>query len=239
MCYFVEINLTRLEMQKRFGAEMPEYFRWEPMPFASGFSHPLLPVLTNEGKKELVPASWGLIPHWVTDRSKADEIRLHTLNAKAETVHEKPSFKKAFSQKRCILPASGYFEWHHKGKEKFPFYIKGTEQRILAMAGIMDDWTDRETGEIIRSFSVCTTPANPLMSRIHNSKKRMPAILPEGAEEEWLNSSLSPAKARELLQPLPEEKITAHPIARFNPSLAQGSFSEEMLKPANYPNLVW
>jgi putative SOS response-associated peptidase YedK len=103
----------------------------------------------------------------------------------------------------------------------------------------MDLWTDKETGEIIHSFSVCTTQANPLMSRIHNSKKRMPVILPEGAEEEWLNPALSPVLARELLLPFPEEKITAHPIARFNPSLAQGNFSEEMLKPENYPNLVW
>lgn len=239
MCYFVEINLTRLEMQKRFGAEMPEYFRWEPMPFVSGFSFPIVPVIIKNGAKTFVPANWGLIPHWVNDRSKADEIRLHTLNAMAETVHEKPSFRKAFAQNRCIVPVSGYFEWHHQGKEKFPFYIKGTEQRILAMAGIMDVWTDKETGEIIHSFSVCTTQANPLMSRIHNSKKRMPVILPEGAEEEWLNPALSPVLARELLLPFPEEKITAHPIARFNPSLAQGNFSEEMLKPENYPNLVW
>ncbi|MFN8208513.1 MAG: SOS response-associated peptidase [Bacteroidales bacterium] len=239
MCYFVEINLTRIEMQKRFGATMPEYFKWEPMPFVSGFAFPEVPVLVNTGAKAFVPAHWGLIPHWVSSRVKADEIRAHTLNAMSETVHEKPSFRKAFAQNRCILPASGYFEWHHRDKEKFPFYISSSEQRVLAMAGIMDVWTDRETGEIIHSFAVCTTPANSMMSRIHNSKRRMPAILAAGAEEEWLSSSLSSAMAKELLQPFPDDKITAFPIARFNPSTAQGNFSPDMLKPVEYKNLVW
>jgi putative SOS response-associated peptidase YedK len=239
MCYFVEINLTRIEMQKRFGAEMPEYFRWEPMPFISAFAFPELPVIAGERPDQMVPASWGLIPAWTPHRAKAEEIRLHTLNAMAETVHQKPSFRQAFSKCRCLIPVHGFFEWHHSGKHKYPFYITRQDKDIFALAGIVDNWTDKESGEILRSFSVITTPANEVMARIHNTKKRMPAILNKEDEKAWINPTLSAEKALQFLQPFPSKLLSAYTVEKINPSKSFQGSSEEVLKPFTYPELVW
>jgi putative SOS response-associated peptidase YedK len=239
MCYFVEINLTRVEMQSRFGAEMPEYFKWEPMPFISGFAFPQLPVLLQKNTLEFIPATWGLIPYWVKSKEKAIELRTHTLNAMAESVQVKPSFKQAFARNRCILPVNGFFEWHHQGKVKYPFHITQKEAKPFSLAGILDYWTDIETGEISPSFSIITTPANSLMSRIHNSKKRMPAILHDHNELDWINPGLSPEKALALLKPFPDELMEAQTIAKINPQAKIDNSGSEMLKPYHYPELVW
>ena len=111
-------------------------------------------------------------------------------DAKIETLAQKPSFKDAINN-RCLVLSSGFFEWQwrdSKGKEKRKYLIKPTEEEIFAFAGIWSEWTNPETGEKQKTYSIITTEANELMSEIHNTKKRMPVILPKENEYDWLNA---------------------------------------------------
>ena len=109
----------------------------------------------------------------------------------------------------------------------------------FAMAGIYDHWTNRETGEIISSVSIVTTAANPLMEKIHNTKKRMPVILPQDAESEWIDPNLNSVALKKLCRPFNQEDLLAHPVARFNPSRADSYNSADILSPVEYPEIAW
>ncbi len=175
----------------------------------NGFKYPEMPVISN-GKLELM--NWGLIPFWAKD----EEIKKYTLNARAETVFEKPSFKGSIKSKRCIVPATGYFEWKHTDNKKQPYFIHLKNQDAFSFAGIWDTWTNKITGEIIKSYSIITTSANPLLAEIHNTKKRMPVVLTKDMEFEWLNNKLSPEDIRGFFVPLGEEHFEAYPIKPFD-----------------------
>jgi putative SOS response-associated peptidase YedK len=110
--------------------------------------------------------------------------------------------------------AHGFFEWQHVSGAKIPWYIKLRDDRPFAFAGLSDSWTDPETGEIMRTISIITTAANPLMEKIHNSKKRMPVILPDGNEDKWINPSLAGKEAMQLLLPLDQDLMHAHTISQ-------------------------
>jgi len=158
---------------------------------------------------------WGLIPFWVKDSRAAAEIRFKTFNARAETLLSKPAFRTAARSKRCLVLVRGFYEWQHRGKDKIPYFIYLKDQQPLAMAGIYDDWTDRETGEWLQSCTVITTDANPIMEKIHNSKKRMPAILSRDSENAWIDPDLPAEQAMKCLQPLDESKMNAHTISKL------------------------
>jgi len=127
---------------------------------------------------------WGLIPFW----SKDDNIKRATLNAKVETLSEKPSYRNS-TKKRCLVIADGFYEWQWldpKGKEKQKYLIRAKDQEIFALAGIYSHWTDKSTGEEKDTFSIVTTEANELMAEIHNNKKRMPIVLRKEDQRRWL-----------------------------------------------------
>jgi putative SOS response-associated peptidase YedK len=126
---------------------------------------------------------WGLIPSW----SKDDSIKKYTLNARHETVNQKPSFKNA---KRCLIFADGFYEWKWldaKGTKKQKYLIEYPDSELFAFAGLYDQWVDKETGEIIRSCSILTTQAKGIMREIHNSKLRMPVTINKSNFNEWLD----------------------------------------------------
>lgn len=152
----------------------------------SGFSHPELPVATAE---KFLKMKWGLIPHWIPGKEQANKIKIQTLNAQAEGISSKPSFRSAFkSQQCCIVPINGFFEWHHHSNgQKYPFFIYPKSGRYFFVAGLYDSWQDPESAKPIQTFSIITTPANSRMAWIHNSKKRMPAILPLTQARQWLD----------------------------------------------------
>jgi putative SOS response-associated peptidase YedK len=152
----------------------------------NGFSHPQVCVLTAAHPTQLDPFQWGLIPHW----AKTRDIQKYTLNAKWETLQEKPSFRKA---KRCLVPADGFFEWQWqdpKGKQKQKFKVGLAAEELFMFAGLWDTWLDRETGEIMNSFALVTTAAAGIMREIHNSKLRMPLVLTPNEEAAWLAGEL-------------------------------------------------
>lgn len=140
-----------------------------------------MPVITNHGDgNEIEIMSWGFRPVWAQDVSSAYKF----FNARAETIAEKPMWKKAFATKRCLVPATGFYEWQKSGKEKTPYYIHLKDQVTFAFAGLYDSWTDQKTGEVHKSYSIITTNPNSLIKPIHD---RMPVILDKKEENSWLN----------------------------------------------------
>jgi putative SOS response-associated peptidase YedK len=161
-------------------------------------------IRTAETGRELVLLKWGLIPSW----SKDDKIAFKLTNARAETVAEKPSFRSAFKQRRCIIPASGFFEWKREAKQKQPFYIHPRGEELFSFAGLWETWHDPQ-GEIVESCAVITTEANELMRTIHD---RMPVILNWQGENEWLNPRSAPDALRALLVPFDSTRMGAYPV---------------------------
>ncbi len=178
--------------------------------FTSGFDYPLLPVIKNDTPKLISNANWGLIPSW----SKDKDIRKFTLNAKQETVFEKPSFRTPIREKRCLILADGFFEWKQVKGKKYPHYITLKNNDLFSFAGIWDEWLDKETGEFVKSYSILTTAANELMADIHNTKKRMPVILPREVEFEWLNNGLKEKDIKDLIRLSESVDLKAHTVAK-------------------------
>jgi putative SOS response-associated peptidase YedK len=164
-----------------------------------------LAVITNDEPVKLNFFRWGLIPFWAKDVS----IGYRMINAKAETITEKPSFRKAFHDRRCLVLSDGFYEWK-KDKEKIPYRITMKNGDPFAMAGIWEKWVSPD-GEIIHSFSIITTTPNPLMEKIHD---RMPVILPREDEQVWIGDS-GEAELQRLLKPFPAGLMKAYPVSRL------------------------
>ena len=148
---------------------------------------------------------WGLIPSWWTKTRK--ELP-STFNARAETITGRPMFRDAFRERRCIIPASGYYEWKPTPIGKQPYYISARAGSILPFAGLWDEWHDPESGEQIRSCTIIVTDSNALTRPIHD---RMPVILVAAQQTAWLASA---AAATELLRPAPNEMLQMWPVSR-------------------------
>ena len=156
-------------LEKRFAAAFD--YEYVNQYHVNGFNFKKLPVICSDNSHTIQGVHWGLIPFWVKDSKQAQDLRSKTLNAKSETAFDLPSFRGSISKKRCLVLADGFFEWMDEKKEKIPHFISLKEQRAFVMAGIYDSWLDKEICEIIKSFSILTCDANPLMAKIHNSKK--------------------------------------------------------------------
>jgi putative SOS response-associated peptidase YedK len=214
LCYTIKIDLTREEIEKRFRAAMEQ-----PELFSAGekikaFALPFVPVICNTAPGQINMYTWGLIPFWIKDEKSAGEIRSKTFNAKAETLAEKPSFRNAFRSKRCMVLTNGFYEWQTAGKEKIPYRMGLKDQTGFALAGLYDVWTNPVTGEILNTFTIITTRANPRMEEIHNLKKRMPVILSPDDERKWLSPDLTEKEIRFIFEPYPQELMTFERIEK-------------------------
>lgn len=216
MCFYNSMSKKAKELAARYGrnlsiVEIAEKIMKEQEQYrVNAFSFPEYPIITSD--PEVQNFRWGLIPFWVKDEKQADEIKRITLNARADTIFQKPSFREPIMKKRCIVPSTGYFEWRHEDGKKIPYYIYVKDEPIFSMAGIYDSWLDKATGEVVNSFSIITTDANPLTDYIHNTKHRMPAILSQEDEEKWLDPSLGKSEIEQLLLPFPAEEMDAYII---------------------------
>jgi len=140
-----------------------------------------IPILREEEEnRRLALLRWGLIPFWAKDKSIGNRM----INARAESLSEKPAFRKAFKTQRCIIPASGFYEWQKTEKGKKPYYLFRSDRNPISLAGLWERWTDRETGEMIESCAIITTSASPSLKEIHD---RMPVILNEVKTRQWLD----------------------------------------------------
>lgn len=159
----------------------------------------------SEGGRELTLLHWGLIPSWATDA----KIGWHTINARAETVAEKPAYRAAFRRRRCLIAADGFYEWKPGTPKKQPYHIRLKGGAPFAFAGLWEHW-ERE-GKTVESCTIIVTEANDLVRTIHD---RMPVILPPGDYDRWLDPKLQdPAALKPLLRPYPADEMEAWPVA--------------------------
>ena len=221
-------------MERRFNATLNDPESYRPSYYYHAFELPEMPVITGHDPDLIQLFQWGLIPHWTDSEEKANTLRYQTFNARAETITQKPSFRRPVQSNRCIVPAAGFYEWQHQGKEKIPFYIYLKDQSVFSFAGIYDQWTNRTSGEITHTFSIITTRANDLMEKIHNSKKRMPAILAPDDELLWLDHQIHVREAIQLLKPFPDERMEAHTISRMISKKGIDKNTAELIQPVQY-----
>jgi putative SOS response-associated peptidase YedK len=214
MCYNLNAKAKIKELKERYDATFENEEEHQEYYSVSGFAHPNLPVLTSEESKIFSYKSWGLIPFWTQDIEKSKIFSNNNLNAKSETIFEKPSFNTVIRKKRCIIPVNGFFEWRDINKVKYPHYITLKDDSIFSLAGIYDNWTDKVTGIKTSTFSILTTEANPLMAKIHNLKLRMPLILPKEKEMDWIKQEVSDEELNNLMLPFDESLMKAHTISR-------------------------
>ena len=216
MCFHSQQSQSAQTLEHRFNAKFENSSLFKPGIY-NGFEFPHTPVITNTEPHKIQLFQWGLIPFWAKD----DSIKKFTLNARIETIAEKPAFRNVVNN-RCLILADGFFEWQwldEKGKRKQKYLLTipqdssrglspttedsipqnepSSRGRVLspttniqepfAFAGLYSQWTDKQTGEQINSYSILTTQANELMSKIHNNKKRMPVIVAPENEQPWLS----------------------------------------------------
>ncbi|SDX59267.1 SOS response-associated peptidase [Thiocapsa roseopersicina] len=168
-----------------------------------------LPVIRRRpsGERVLHTLRWGLLPSWAKDETIAARL----INARAETLAEKPAFRAAYRARRCIIPADGFYEWAKRPDGKQPYFIHVPDGAILAFAGLWERWPRPADTEVIDSFTIVTTEANHRIQRLHD---RMPVILAPRVVDVWLDPATDPARLSELLIPCPEERLAIHPVSR-------------------------
>ena len=166
-----------------------------------------LHLRTEAGARRLVASRWGLIPSWAADR----RIATRTFNARAETLAERPAFRTLIARHRCIIPASGFYEWQTTPSGKQPLYIHRADGAPLALAGLWTEWRDPASGEVVTSHTVITCAANHFMAAIH---QRMPVLLDGDALAAWLDPGVqAPGVVLPVLAPCADDLLTAYPVA--------------------------
>jgi putative SOS response-associated peptidase YedK len=164
-------------------------------------------VITNDDPHALTYYRWGLIPSWAKDRKVGSTL----INARSETVDEKPSFRTAFKRRRCLIPTDGFFEWKKQGSDKVPMFIHLKGRPVFAFAGLWEIWYSPE-GDEVRTCSILTTEANSFMKTIH---ERMPVILPREEYATWLAADEQPpAVLKGMLKPYDPDQMTAYAVSR-------------------------
>lgn len=200
MCFHSQQSASAKTLENRFKAAFDPASGYVPAVY-NGFTFPLTPVITQREPARIQMFHWGLIPHWAKDES----IRKNTLNARIESVQEKPSFREA-SRNHCLVLADAFFEWqwlNAQGTRKQKYKLCMPQEQPFAFAGIYSIWVNKNTGEEMPTYAILTMEANALMSTIHNTKKRMPLILSPEGETSWL------AGGEPLLQ---NDLLTASPV---------------------------
>lgn len=196
--------------------------------YSSAFARPFWPVITG-GQAEAQEMRWGLVPTWVKDDPQVFLKKAPTYNAISETAFDKPSFRGALNNgRRCLVPVTGFFEWHHLGKLTYPHFIRLKHGGIFCLAGIHENGT----------YSILTCPANALMEQVHNQKKRMPVIIPRELEETWLQPGLSREEVLSMCVPYPAELMETWTVGRGITARGQDPNTPQASVPVEYPELA-
>lgn len=248
MCYDVQTKLeTLLKRAIRFhDVEGIRRIREELDPYyqnyfhSSGFAHQKFLIYQNNNPTIPKPAVWGLVPYWVKNQEQKLKLWNSTINARGETIFEKPSFRDAAENKRCVLLVDGFFEHHYFKGKAYPFFIFRKDGEPLAIAGLWSEWLDKESGEILKTFTLVTTKANALMEKLHNNPKlkeaRMPLILNQEDEEIWLNENKK-QEIESLIKPFSEDALNYHTVRKLRGKEAIGNV-EAASKRVEYAELI-
>jgi putative SOS response-associated peptidase YedK len=164
-------------------------------------------IIEHDGQRHVELMQWGLIPHWAKD----PRIGFQMINARAESVAEKPAYRRPLRRQRCLVPASGFYEWQASSAGKVPYYMYRKDDGLFAFAGLYDIWHDA-AGQPVQTFTIITTQPNSLVAPIHT---RMPAILSPDTEAIWLDASVHDVtRLTALLRPYPVADLAAHQVSR-------------------------
>jgi len=234
MCY----RFANIQEEEEFRAKMRalgKVFKDKPNPdkkfkffHTNGFGHEELPVITQAKPDEINHMYWGLIP--AGTKNKEDKIKYwkmgYTLNARSESIFTTWSFKHNIKEHRCLIPATGFFEWREFEGNKYPYLIQVRSKEYFddttafCFAGVYDHWVDKESGEVIDGFAIITTEANPMMKQIHVNLKRedeggrMPVIVAPEDYNTWLNPDATFEDLERIMQPYPEDQMQAYTISK-------------------------
>jgi putative SOS response-associated peptidase YedK len=227
MCYTIQQLEERIIKQGQRKNAVPdeieaalrvfrEQIKGKPLFAVSGFDHPSLLILINDGGLSWQSMHWGLIPHWCRSWTEALELMNMTLNARSETLFEKPAFSHAAKTKRGLLPITGFYEYKHAKGKKFPHFIDWKDEEVRWLACVCDEWKDAERGEVVSTFAIVTTAANQFMSGIHNNPDldgpRMPVILKADELKIWMDNQTPEQKLKDLLKPHDDDQLRAIPV---------------------------
>lgn len=218
MCYYNGVKVTKKEYERLRQLEQTIAHLGDGHVIFKGFDYNMIPAIkpvAGTHTNERVQMQWGFLPSYLKTREDVRNFRFGykdgkgvwrkayiTLNATSEEIINRPFFRDAALHRRCLIPSSGFYEWMHikvvgkrgnilKTPEKFPYLVQMREQEEFYMAGIYNPWRDPDTGQVIDTVAILTTDANTLMKQIHNSKERMPTILPGDLAESWLYRDLT------------------------------------------------
>lgn len=225
MCARITLTTTGTEVADLFGLSYDlARERAQPKRYNVAPSQSIPVVRVANGKRELADLKWGLIPYW-NEAPKPGGF----VNARAETVVEKPAFRDPFRRRRCLVPADGFFEWRHQGQKKHPYFFRKAGGGLLAYAAVWDTWNGPDGP--VETVAVLTVPANELVKPLHD---RMPAIVTEDHFAEWLDPKESrPAKLLPLLRSYPVEQMERWAVSdRVN---ATGADDPQLLQPVAEP----
>lgn len=212
MCGRYTLFVDQEDLEERFGARFAEPFS----PRYNAAPGQRLPVITSEEPETIQRFEWGLVPSW------ADDDAGGSINARAETVDEKPSFRESYERRRCLVPADGFYEWTETADGKRPYRVAFEDDRPFAMAGLYDRWipettqtdlgdfgdasADEEGGDVLETFTVITTEPNDLVADLHD---RMAVVLDPSDERRWLTDD----DPRDVLEPYPSDELRAYPVS--------------------------
>ena len=202
MCGRYTVITPAPALARRFAArEAPT-----PSPNFNAAPSQALPIITNAAPNQIQLVRWGLVPAWSRDPAGGPK----PINARAETLAEKPSFRQLLARRRCLVLADSFYEWQATARGKVPHRILLKSEEPFAFAGLWDEWVDKASGEVHPTFTIITTEPNALMASLHN---RMPVILPgPEAERAWLADDLGPAAHQGLLRPYPPDLMREYAV---------------------------
>ncbi|MBN4052157.1 SOS response-associated peptidase [Sphingobacteriaceae bacterium AH-315-L07] len=239
MCYDVQYYTRKKEeYAERFGltSEQSEsILNWLtnnnsshiPVYHSNAFSHPYLPVVYNDGRFNVGWFYWGLIPSWIKDSHNAVQISNKTLNARGETIFEKPSFRNSAKNKRCVIMLDAFFEHHHANDLVIPFRISMPDQMPFGVAGLWSQWDSQD--RCINSVTIVTTTGNELMSNIHNNPKlpepRMPVIITQENQATWLDVNTAKSELKQIITPF-NGQLNSYTVQKLRGKVALGNIPE-------------
>jgi len=207
MCGRSTLTVNEAELEKRFGSTFysEDLERYNPLPNFNIAPTHFLPTLPMTASTHFHWMRWGLIPFWAKDASVASKM----INARMETLMEKPAFKRSFISKRCIVPLDGYYEWKKEGKRRIPYRILLKSGDVFGVGAIFDTWKMPD-GTPLATFSIITQPAPAMIADIHD---RMPVILDRQSERDWLDHNIVPSELLELPKLFNPEALTFYRVS--------------------------